>query len=422
MLRVLLVQTAQGLNPSSGGFKANANVLRSLAAHGHEAAQICYGHQEEIELHVKKAEDKGIDPDLTVESMVAVDLKGFVHKLPIKCFTDEYKVDTRVYLERNEASQRMQSLVQLFSEHITKFQPTHVVFNDPITMKLTAEHAERATFKRINIIHTAEQLPFGPFAAGVDGHCMSPAVEDALLRGLDGIWSVSKAIQDYAWTYGKLKTTFLTHPIATYLDKDESGMPVIPPVRNNIDKDEVGMVNPCAQKGLSILIELARRLPHIKFVVWKSWGSRRDHLAQLEGIPNLNVVPTTKDTNEIWDRIKVLIAPSVWFEAWGIVVTEAQLRGIPVISSDAGGLPEAKMHIPYIIPVNTVTGEREANRDYVIPQQDITPWVETVNKVMTDRDEYRALQELTVTKSAEWLRAQDLRGHEKWFLSMMDAQ
>lgn len=186
--------------------------------------------------------------------------------------------------ERDEMSSRMQTLIHLFSAHIAQFKPTHVVFNDPITMKITAFHPDRHTFKRVNIIHTAEQLPFGPFCAGVDGHCLSPDVENNLLRGLDGIWSVSKAVQDYAWTYGQLETKFLVHPALTYLDRVTGGMPV---VRYNIDRDEIGMVNPCPHKGLSILVALAKKFPEFKFVTWKSWGSRTLHLQQLQALPNV---------------------------------------------------------------------------------------------------------------------------------------
>jgi len=103
-------------------------------------------------------------------------------------------------------------------------------------------------------------------------------------------------------------------------------------------------------------------------------------------------------------------------------VTEAQLRGIPVIASNAGGLPEAKIGLPYCIPVNEVTGKRHANGDYVIPEQDITPWEQALEKVMTDRDEYQALQALTSTTADKWLRGMDPRAHEKWLLSMMDQQ
>ncbi len=101
-------------------------------------------------------------------------------------------------------------------------------------------------------------------------------------------------------------------------------------------------------------------------------------------------------------------------------MTEAQLRGIPVIASNAGGLPEAKIGLPYCIPVNEVTGKRHANGDYVVPEQDIAPWEQALEKVMTDREEYQALQTLTATTANKWLRDMDPRAHEKWLLSMME--
>ncbi|KAK4235232.1 hypothetical protein C8A03DRAFT_36915 [Achaetomium macrosporum] len=63
---------------------------------------------------------------------------------------------------------------------------------------------------------------------------------------------------------------------------------------------------------------------------------------------------------------------------------EAQLRGIPVIASNGGGLPEAKIGLPYCIPVKAVTGKRYANGDYVIPWQDIATSAEALEQVMAD--------------------------------------
>jgi len=185
--------------------------------------------------------------------------------------------------EINGVRPQMRALVHLFSEHISRFEPTHVVFNDALTMKVAANHPLRPWFKRICIIHTAEQLPFGPYSQGVYGHCLSPKYEDSLLRDLDGIWAVSKAIQEYSKKYGNLDTTFLVHSPLTYLDSKRC----MPLVRYNIDKNAIGMVNPCPHKGMDILVPLAKELPHIKFVTWASWGSGQEHLEALDAIPNI---------------------------------------------------------------------------------------------------------------------------------------
>jgi len=75
-----------------------------------------------------------------------------------------------------------------------------------------------------------------------------------------------------------------------------------------------------------------------------------------------------------WDVIQVLLIPSLWREAWGLVVVEAQISGIPIISSDAGVLLEAKLNVPYIVLVSKLTGGRGVN-GHVCKPQDVDSWV-----------------------------------------------
>jgi len=124
---------------------------------------------------------------------------------------------------------------------------------------------------------------------------------------------------------------------------------------------------------------------------------------------------------QVWRKIKVLLVPSLWLEAWGLVVVEAQLRGIPVISSNRGGIPEAKLGIPHIIPVNGLTGERHGMDNYVIPEQDVGPWETTLTKLMTDRDEYEKLSNRAHDETVRWLKGLDERALEKWLVRMNKA-
>ena len=121
---------------------------------------------------------------------------------------------------------------------------------------------------------------------------------------------------------------------------------------------------------------------------------------------------------EAWRDIKVLLVPSLWFEAWGIVVIEAHLRGIPVISSDAGALTEAMLGLDHVIHVNPIRGEHDENGEYIVPRQNIWPWLEAVNKLMSAKSEYERLSSEVRNTTEAWLRDIDQRELESWLTDL----
>ena len=92
MMRVFLVQTAQGLTPSSGGYNANANLLRSLRKQGHETAQLCYATDTELQEYAERAKLHGVEPNVAISALAVVDPPGQAHELGVKTFTDEHNV------------------------------------------------------------------------------------------------------------------------------------------------------------------------------------------------------------------------------------------------------------------------------------------------------------------------------------------
>lgn len=121
---------------------------------------------------------------------------------------------------------------------------------------------------------------------------------------------------------------------------------------------------------------------------------------------------------EAWRDIKVLLVPSLWFEAWGIVVIEAHLHGIPVIASDAGALTEAMLGLDYIVPVKPIRGERDEKGEYVIPEQNIGPWIEAVDRLMNDQVEYERVSNQVRSVTERWVANSDERALEEWLAGM----
>lgn len=126
------------------------------------------------------------------------------------------------------------------------------------------------------------------------------------------------------------------------------------------------------------------------------------------------------DNEPIFDGMSVLIVPSLWQEAWGLVATEAQIRGIPVIASDVGGLPEAKRYVPPFVVPNKIDGsKRDAKGEYVIPPQPVKPWMDALDKLLNDKEVYDATSDMAFYTTREWLRNFDARAFEKLLLKVM---
>lgn len=107
----------------------------------------------------------------------------------------------------------------------------------------------------------------------------------------------------------------------------------------------VTFVNPVPLKGSEVAFALAERRPDLAFLFVAGWpvaaaedAARRERAARL---PNITWQPTVQDMRPVYGRTRLLLAPSRWEEAWGRVVSEAQISGIPALASTRGGLPEA---------------------------------------------------------------------------------
>jgi glycosyltransferase involved in cell wall biosynthesis len=100
------------------------------------------------------------------------------------------------------------------------------------------------------------------------------------------------------------------------------------------------------------------------------------------------------------------------------VTIEAHLRGIPVISSNAGALPEAMLGLDHIIPVNPIQGDRDEEGVYIVPGQDLAPWVSVINRLMSDKSEYERLSNKVRSTMEQWLKNMDETALEKWLIGL----
>jgi len=214
------------------------------------------------------------------------------------------------------------------------------------------------------------------------------AIQDqirAVLRKAAGIITISDYMRDYIQRWSGLDSTVIYFP--SYGTGPYTHF-------HNFDSGYVTMVNPCVYKGLPIFLALAQQLPDVKFAAVPFWGTSAEDRAALERLPNVTLLQPSPNLDDIFGQTKIFLMPSLWGEAYGYVVVDAMLRGVPVLASNVGGLPEAKLGVDYVLPVNMIERyEKDANMQIqpVVPEQDVRPWEEALGRVLTDRALYERL-------------------------------
>ena len=362
-MRILLAQPLGYLYTSGGAHKANRLLMEGLAARGHACRVLSPLSASEsvksrAELLAELAQ-RGVGLRQAPGGVEGYFLNGV-----------EVRV-TQNYLHQ----------CAVLAGQVREFRPDVLLVSEDTAHLMLGAALEADPARVVYISHSPATLPFGP-----DTFC---ADEDKtrLLKQARGVIAVSDYLTSYIGRWGGIKAETIRFPVY--------GSGPFPDL-GRFEGGCVTLVNPCPIKGRSIFLELARRLPGVEFAAVPTWGAVKEDLELIRDLPNVRVIPPSENIDDVFRQTRVLLVPSLCGEAFGQIVVEAMLRGIPVLASNVGGLPEAKLGVDFLLPVTSIEryeplpGEQvKVAYTPVIPKQDVRPWAETLGRLVTDEDCYR---------------------------------
>lgn len=362
-MRILLAQNSRYFPAHGGGDKSNRLLMEALAARGHSClvvARISQFGTREHDLFLSELEARNV----AVES----DENGVVtfHRAGVEVHTVTHHPSLRAY----------------FSTAVQSCQPDVIVASTDDPVQLLLEPALRVESARVVYLARATlALPFGP-------DCAFPsAVKTEMLRRAGAVASVSQYVAEYIRRWSGIEAVCV--PISLL---DPGPYQAV----GRFDNEFVTLVNPCAVKGISIFLRLAERMPHVKFAAVPMWGTNAGDRRALDEHPNITVLPPVDSIDKLLDRTRVLLVPSLWAEARSRIVVEAMLHGVPVIASNVGGIPEAKLGVDYLLPVRPIAKYQEHVDDQMVPiaevpEQDVGPWYVALDRLLSDRGHHEQL-------------------------------
>jgi glycosyltransferase involved in cell wall biosynthesis len=367
-MRILLTATASYAPPRGGATRSNLVWLNALAQAGHQCRVVCGPSQEGAEF--------ACHPSIR---LLAVE----------------------------DPARRIQALCR----EIAEFAPDWVlVSSEDLGHALLREAHRRAAGRIVYLAHTPQFFPFGAASwnAEPDAAC--------LVNEAAGIVVVGRHMAEYVERYLGRPATVIHPPIY--------GRAPFPRFASG---SLVTMINPCAVKGISLFVEIARRFPDVAFGALPGWGTTAEDGEQLDRLPNVRRLPHARDIDEVLAQTRVLLMPSLWYEGFGLIVMEAMLRGIPVVASDAGGLREAKRGTGYVIPVRAIERYQQAFDELgmprpVVPANDAEPWVAAARGLLSDGDAWERESAASRAAAEQFVAGLDAGEMERFLLALEPAR
>jgi glycosyltransferase involved in cell wall biosynthesis len=365
-MRILLTATASYAPPRGGSTRGNLAWLNHLAKAGHECRIVC------------GPADEG--PAFARDESILL-----------------FPVD--------DPARR----VQLLRQQIREFRPDHVLVSSEDLGHALLREAHHSVDRVVYLAHTPQFFPFGPASWNPERHAAELVARSA------GVVTIGPHMAEYVGRELGREAVVIHPPI--YGEGPFSNLA-------NFESGLIAMVNPCAVKGISIFLETASRLPALPFGAVPGWGATADDRRALARLPNVQMLPNRESIEELLRGMRILLMPSLWYEGFGMIAMEAMLRGIPVVSSDVGGLRDAKRGTAYTIPVRGIERYQPAFDEQglpkaIIPENDATPWVNAIEELVSDRDAYGRASAAARAAALEFVASLDAGDMEAYLLRLL---
>jgi glycosyltransferase involved in cell wall biosynthesis len=180
----------------------------------------------------------------------------------------------------------------------------------------------------------------------------------------------------------------------------------------------VTLVNPSIVKGglffLHIASVMERVAPEITFLTIESRSTRAQIEAMVNNaskLRNIWWIPRQSDMHRVYQRTSLLLMPSVWFEAAGRVVPEAQTHAVPVLAHRHGALEEQVGTGGAFINLE----DRFVKNMAELPSRaEVMPWIKEIRRILGSQSLYGEMARRALVSADRYrpeMRAQEIRDY-----------
>lgn len=386
-MRFLLLQSSVYFPSYGGGNKSNRLLLETLAKRGHQ----CWSISKSIDAQTvidKRSEQEVLNERGIKITQYHQNIRHYCHnKVEIFSFH----------------SLTTQSLSEFIKLEYHKIKPDIILVSDDKTGELLDVSLSVSVKKTVLVLHTNLHLPFGKEATS------HSETRQQQYHRCPNILSSTQYTQHYLFNESGIECAYLPFPVFGEQQFNRLNM---------FQQGYIGMINPCAIKGIAIFLTLAQAFPNLNFLAVPTWGASDAEIAQLNAINNITLVEPKDDVGEILKQLSILLVPSLIPETFGYVTVEAMLRGIPVLASKLGGLIDAKLGTDYLLPVKPAINH---NGNHYIPTQDSKPWISVLERLSQDRQEYTRCSKSSYYAAHKYLSMISITDFEHYFTNIKKA-